>query len=157
MTASPRSQLVIFIAIPLAVGGISGFITAHEIGSWFVGLHKPSFNPPNWIFGPVWTVLYIIMGISCLQIWRTAVSKQRQRALWIYALQLALNFWWSIIFFSFHLLGLALVDISILWILIVAMIVYFRRLQPTAGYLQIPYLAWVTFATALNAGFFLLN
>lgn len=150
-------KLIISLLIPILLGSIAGSFTAQAVPEWYDTLQKPSFNPPNWIFGPVWTTLYILMGITCHMIWRRAPSPERNRALLIYAIQLALNFAWSFLFFYFHLLGIALIEIVMLWIAIAAMLIHFYRLQPLAAYLNVPYFLWVTFATALNAGYFFLN
>jgi len=139
------------------IGGISGWITASEIGTWYATLQKPSFNPPNYLFGPVWTVLYLVMGGSFYLILVAPKNALRRNALVIFGTQLFLNFWWSIIFFAMHAVSIALIDIALLWVMIVWMIVLFRRVKPIAGYLQIPYLLWVSFATVLNAAILMLN
>jgi benzodiazapine receptor len=148
---------IICLAIPLAVGAISGFATTSEIDSWFSTLQKPSFNPPNTIFGPVWTSLYTLMGISLYMIWMSPAGDLRKKALRIFGWQLFFNFWWSIIFFSFHLLFIAIIDILLMWVLIVYMIYLFRKIKPWAGYLNIPYILWVSFATILNISIWWLN
>ena len=148
---------IICLALPLAVGGISGFATVTGIDSWYSAVNKPFFNPPNWIFAPVWTSLYAIMGIGLFLIWRSPVSKERSNALIIFAIQLALNFVWSFLFFYFENPGLALIEILILWMSILVMIFYFRKVRLLAGNLQIPYLIWVSFATCLNATIWWLN
>ncbi len=151
-------RLIISIAIPLVVGGLSGWLTANEfLADWFVHLTKPSFNPPSAVFGPVWTTLYILMGISLYLVWQSPSSPMKQKAIWSFAVQLFLNFWWSIIFFSFHQIGWALVCIAAILTAIVVMIIYFFKVKPLAAYLQIPYLLWVSFATILNAAFWYLN
>lgn len=145
------------LLIPLLIGGISGIATADAIPNWYQTLHRPSFNPPNWLFGPVWTLLYLLMGISLYMIWTLPKSQERKRALQIFAAQITLNFFWSIIFFSFHQINLALIEIIALWICIAIMIHTFRKLRPAAGYLNVPYLMWVSFATVLNAAYAWLN
>ena len=145
------------VIIPLAVGGIASFFTISEIGSWYSTLEKPWFNPPNWIFGPVWTTLYLLMGYSSWRIWNTSAGKTRSKALIVYGLQLFLNFWWSIFFFHFQQIGLALIEISLLWISLFVMIVLFYKLDKPAGLLQIPYIIWVSFASLLNAAIYTLN
>jgi benzodiazapine receptor len=148
---------IICLALPLAVGGISGFATVTGIDSWYSAVNKPFFNPPNWIFAPVWTSLYAIMGIGLFLIWQSPVSKKRSNALIIFAIQLALNFVWSFLFFYFENPGLALIEILILWLSILVMILYFRKVRLLAGNLQIPYLIWVSFATCLNTAIWWLN
>jgi len=150
-------KLLFLILIPLSIGGIAGYFTVSGVSSWYAELNKPSWNPPNWLFGPVWTILYIIMGYSSFRIAETIPTKDRNNALWIYGLQLFLNFWWSILFFEFHLIGTALVEISILWILIVLMIIRFRKIDSAAAYINIPYLLWVSFAGVLTATIYSLN
>lgn len=149
--------LFVCVAIPLVVGGTAGFYTVSEIGSWYSTLQKPWFNPPNWIFGPVWTTLYIVMGYSCWRIWNTPAGKARRNALIVYGIQLFLNFWWSILFFHFQQIGLALIEIGLLWISLIVMIVQFYKLDKPAGLLQIPYILWVSFASLLTAAIYTLN
>jgi len=151
-------KFFISLALCLAVGGISGFITANEITSWYATLNKPSFNPPNWIFSPVWTTLYIFMAISLWLIWKSnVISTIKRNALTIFSIQLILNFFWSIIFFRFHQTGIALIEIVLLWIFILLSIIKFRPISKTASYLLIPYLLWVSFASILNFEIWRLN
>jgi len=149
--------LIICLLIPLAIGGISGFATATSINDWYVTLNKPSFNPPNYLFAPVWTTLYSLMGISLFLVWKLPKGRDRNNALLIFALQLTLNFAWSFLFFKFNLPGVALVEIVLLWISILMMIIFFSRVSKLAAYLQIPYLLWVSFASALNGAIWFLN
>ncbi len=159
MTRKKILPLLGCILLPVLIGGFSGFITKNEVGAggWFESLIKPSFNPPNYLFGPVWTALYLLMGISLIMIWNSKSHTERKNALVIFAVQLFLNFWWSILFFRFHLLQGALVDIFALWVCIVLMILVFKKINPLSAYLQLPYLLWVTFATVLNASILFLN
>jgi tryptophan-rich sensory protein len=150
-------KLVVSVLLTLGTGAIAGMFTAEAVSDWYATLNQPSFNPPNWIFGPVWTTLYIFLGISFFLIWELEASRERNLAIGIFLLQLALNFGWSFIFFYFHRIGLALVEIIMLWMSIVAMLVRFYKLKAWAAYINIPYLCWVTFATVLNAGYFFLN
>lgn len=149
--------LIICIAIPVSVGGISGFITSSEIGGWFASLQKPVFNPPNYLFAPVWTLLYTLMGISLYLIWTSPSGENRKKALQIFGVQLFFNFWWSILFFSFHLLVVSIVDILLMWLLIIYMIKEFRKIRASAAYMNIPYLLWVSFASILNISIWWLN
>ena len=149
--------LILCIVIPLAVGGISSFATASSIKTWFVTLKKPSFNPPNYLFAPVWTLLYILMGVSLYMIWQSPSGDARTNALLVFGIQLFLNFAWSFVFFYFRKITLALLDILLLWIAIIIMIILFYGINPTASLLQIPYLLWVSFATALNGAIRKLN
>lgn len=150
-------QLIVCIAIPVAVGGVAGSITAPAIDGWYTTLNKPSFNPPNWLFAPVWTTLYVLMGVSFYMIWVHPQEKYKRRCMQVYALQLFLNFLWSIIFFALEKPDLALIEIVTLWVAILWMISLFRKIKPIAGYLQIPYLLWVSFATVLNFVIWWLN
>ena len=151
-------KLLISITTPIIIGGMSGFFTMNEVnGLWFTTLVKPSFNPPNYLFGPVWTLLYTLMGISLFMVWNTPKSNLRNRAITIFCLQLFLNFWWSILFFKFHLLLISVIDIIVLWALISYMIISFSKVKPVAAYIQIPYLLWVSFATVLNISIWYLN
>lgn len=149
--------LILCIAIPQVVGGIAGYFTVQEIDGWYSTLIKPSFNPPNSIFGPVWTSLYLLMGISLYIIWKSPESEHRKKALQLFTIQLILNFSWSIVFFSFHLLFTAIVVILLLWVFIFIMIKQFKKIKSTAAYINIPYLLWVSFATVLNISLWWLN
>jgi tryptophan-rich sensory protein len=148
---------LICLLLPLAIGGLSGFATASGIHDWYATLHKPTFNPPNYLFGPVWTTLYLLMGISLFIIWRSPAATVRTKGLGIFAIQLTLNFFWSFLFFKYNLVGIALLEIVMIWISILMMIITFIRVSKFAGYLQIPYLLWVSFATILNGSIWLLN
>jgi tryptophan-rich sensory protein len=151
-------KLVVAVLVPLAVGGLSGFATAQGVETWYPTLVKPSFNPPAWVFGPVWTVLYIMMGVAAFLVWRQGLGTPGVRlALTVFAIQLALNGLWSILFFGMHSPGWAFVEIIVLWLAILASTWLFRGLAPTAGWLMLPYLAWVGFATVLNGSIWLLN
>jgi tryptophan-rich sensory protein len=151
-------KLIIAVAIPLTVGGLSGFATARGVTDWYPTLAKPSFNPPAWVFGPVWTVLYIMMGVAAFLVWRTGLDVDGVRiALTVFAVQLALNGLWSILFFGMQAPGWALVEIVLLWIAIGATVVFFWRIAPLPGALLLPYWGWVSFATVLNASLWWLN
>ena len=150
-------RLLICIAFPLIVGGISGFFTVQGVKDWYLTLAKPNFTPPNYLFGPVWTFLYAFMGVAFFRILEKGKSVQKIKAIRIYLWQLFFNFCWSFLFFSQHQIGLAFIDILILWVLILIMIFRFKKLDAFAGYSQIPYLLWVSFATALTAAIYLLN
>ncbi len=157
MRSKDLPLLALCLAIPLAIGAVAGYATNSEIGAWYAGLAKPSFNPPGWIFGPVWTTLYILMGIALFLIWKSPAGRDRTRALAVFWVQLALNFAWSFLFFSFHRIGFALVDILLLWAAVAAMIFAFAKIHRMAAISQIPYLLWVSFATVLNAAIGKLN
>lgn len=157
MKASTVITFIICLAIPLVVGSISDIAAMAGVKTWYAELVKPSFNPPNYLFGPVWTALYLLMGISLFLIWQSPAGIMRIQALWIFAIQLILNFAWSFIFFYFRQAGWAFFEIILIWICIVAMLVIFYRVSKPAAFLQIPYLLWVTFASALNGSVWLLN
>jgi translocator protein len=154
---SSRIKLFYSLLITLGVGAIAGFATASSINDWYAFLLKPVFNPPNWIFGPVWTILYILMGISLYLVWRQAPSRHRYNALSLFFIQLFFNFCWSFIFFYFHQVGLALFDMILLWIFIVLTIIFFAKHHKMAAAFLVPYLAWVSFAAILNAAIYRLN
>jgi benzodiazapine receptor len=157
MKANQIIKLIASLLLPLGIGGIAGIFTTDAIPGWYATLNQPSFNPPNWIFGPVWTTLYTILGISLFMIWKMDAGRERNQAVLIFMVQLLLNFCWSFFFFYFKMIGVALVDILLLWITIIFMLVRFYKIKPLAAYINIPYLLWVTFATALNMAYFFLN
>lgn len=149
---------IICILIPVAIGAIGGYLTMESVKTWYPTLNKPSLNPPNWIFGPVWTTLYILMGVSSYLVWkqRKTVSGYSW-ASGIYFLQLLLNLMWSFLFFYQHQVGFALIEIAILWLTIVATAFIFYRIDKTAGLLFIPYILWVSFASYLTYSIYILN
>lgn len=150
-------KCLVSVAIPLAVGALGSFFTMESVGTWYTTIEKPFFNPPNWIFGPVWTLLFILMGVAFYLVWKKNFGNDKQKTIGIYAAQLVLNFVWSILFFALHSPLLALINILILWVLIFLNIKIFGKIDPKAGYLLVPYLAWVSFATLLNASIVWLN
>jgi len=152
------AKLIIAVAAPGVIGGLSGFATARGVSTWYPTLVKPSFNPPAWVFGPVWTVLYIMMGVAAYLLWRQGINVVGVRvALAVFVVQLALNALWSILFFGMHSPGWALVEIVVLWFAIGVTIRLFWNVVPAAGALLLPYLAWVSFATVLDASLWWLN
>jgi tryptophan-rich sensory protein len=154
-----RTYLVLagFVLLCLAVGLVGAFSTAPAIPAWYAALAKPSFNPPNWLFGPVWTVLYIAMAVAAWLIWKRPAEPARGLALKVWAAQLVLNALWTPVFFSLHRIGLALVDIVLLDLALAALIVVAWRPYRAAALLLVPYVAWTMFATALNGAIFRLN
>jgi tryptophan-rich sensory protein len=156
-TPQKIGAFLLSLIIPLAVGGISGYFTVSAIPGWYQTIQKPSWNPPNWVFGPVWTTLYALMGIAMYLIWTQPRSEQRQRALHLNAAQLILNFFWSLIFFNLHAIGWALIEIIILWVVIVQTMFAYDRVYKPAAWLLLPYIVWVTFATILNGAIWWLN
>lgn len=157
MKLHPVIKFIVALALPLLVGAIAGKYTTEAIPGWYNTLNQPSFNPPNSVFAPVWTTLYILMGISMFLIWRLPASPSRNKALAIYGVQLFLNFCWSFLFFYFKTLELALAEIILLWISIFLMLRAFYQIKPLTTYLNIPYLLWVSFATVLNGAYVYLN
>ncbi|HTW96495.1 MAG TPA: TspO/MBR family protein [Candidatus Methylomirabilis sp.] len=146
------------ILLCLAAGFIGSLFTTPAIGSWYVYLNKPSFNPPAWIFAPVWTLLYILMGIALfLVIQKAKENKLARTGKIIFAIHLILNASWSIIFFGAKMIPLAFANIVILWLLIVYLIIIFWRIDKRASILLWPYLAWVSFASLLNYFIMMLN
>lgn len=148
---------VAFLGLCLAVSAIGGAVTAASVGTWYPSLAKPPFNPPNWIFAPVWTALYFIMAIAGWRVWRRDGFAKARAALALFALQLALNLCWSIVFFGLRSIGAALVEIVVLLLAILATTLVFWQRDRVAGMLFIPYVAWVAFATVLNAALWQLN
>jgi tryptophan-rich sensory protein len=150
-------SLICSFGICFAVAGISGSWTASEIPGWYRTLIRPSIAPPNWIFGPVWTLLYVLMAVAAWQVWEAAPSQLRTVGLALFLVQLGLNFGWSVIFFRFHAIGAALAEVIVLWVAIGATTLVFSRVAPSAAWMMAPYFAWVSFAAILNASFWRLN
>ena len=153
------SRILIVVVTCLAIGYFSGIVTKSSIETWYPTLIKPSFNPPNWIFAPVWTMLYIMMGIAAGLVWNRMDSNKElvKKALILFAIQLALNSLWSCLFFGLKNPMLALVEIVLLWLIVYETYIKFTKIDKIAGYLFIPYLFWVSFATVLNASILWLN
>lgn len=155
---SNLAKLIIAIVLCQMAGIIGSLFTFQAIPTWYADLAKPSFSPPNWIFGPVWTTLYTLMGISLYLVWNSKTKQNiKKEALSVFYAQLILNSLWSIIFFGLKNLELAFVEILLMWVLIAASIVKFNKINKTASYLLIPYLLWVSFATLLNFAIAWLN
>ncbi len=150
-------RLTISVLIPLSVGFLGSLFTTPSIGTWYATLNKPVFNPPNWIFAPVWTALFILMGLSLYFVWEKWKKKNGMNTFYIFGMQLSLNLLWSILFFGLHKPLYALIEIVILWIAIMMTILEFRKFSKTASLLLLPYLVWVTFATVLNFSIVLMN
>lgn len=151
-------KLILAIALPLAVGATSGFFTVTGVESWYQTIQKPSWNPPGWVFGPVWTTLYVLMGISLFLVWKSEASTQLKRmAIALFAAQLILNFFWSFIFFNQQQIGWAVAEIILMWIFILATIFLFANINKAAAWLLVPYISWVSFAAVLNYTIWRLN
>lgn len=146
------------VLLPLAVGGLGSLATIGGVRTWYPTLVRPSFAPPDWVFGPVWTLLYLMMGTASWLVWRAGADRPEVRsALILYLLQLGLNLAWSWLFFGLHRPGLALIEILALLALILWTMLRFAPISTAAAWLLVPYAAWVMFATVLNAGFWWLN
>lgn len=146
-----------WLALCLATGGV-GALASVNARAFYGALVQPTWAPPAWVFGPVWTTLFVLMAVSAWLVWRVAgAGRRRSIALGLFVAQLIANGLWSWLFFAWHLGGVAFADIVLLWLLIAATLVAFRRIRPAAGALLVPYLAWVTFASALNAAVWQLN
>jgi translocator protein len=144
-----------FVLLCLAVGGIAGFATAQSVNDWYLTLNRPSWNPPGWLFGPVWTTLYVMMAVAAWLVWRRGGNIQG--AMILFFSQLALNFAWSFLFFGARSPWLGLVDIAMLWVALLATTIVFFGKSRVAGLLMLPYLAWVSFAAVLNFTIWRLN
>jgi tryptophan-rich sensory protein len=149
--------LVLFVLVCLGAGGLGAVATTPEIDGWYRTIVKPEWNPPDWVFGPVWTTLFILMGISGWLVWKPERFRGVPIPLALFASQLALNVAWSWIFFGMHQIGWAVVEILILWLAILATTVAFFRRSKAAGWLLVPYLGWVSFASILNFTIWRLN
>jgi len=153
------TRILTVVVTCLCIGYFSGIITRESIEVWYPTLVKPSFNPPNWIFAPVWSTLYVMMGIAAGLVWNRMESDRinARKGLQFFAIQLLLNFLWSYLFFGLHNPLLALVELIVLWLMIFETYVVFKKVDKIAGMLLLPYLAWVSFAGILNAAIFWLN
>jgi tryptophan-rich sensory protein len=156
MAISARHWLALvgFVVLTLSVAALSGAATADTVRSWYPSINKPSWTPPSWLFGPVWTLLYLMMAVAAWLVWRQAGWGG---ALVMFGVQLLLNALWSPLFFGWQQIGWAFVDIVALWLAILATTILFWQVVPAAGILFLPYLAWVSFATALNFALWRLN
>ncbi|MGA9769758.1 MAG: TspO/MBR family protein [Blastocatellia bacterium] len=149
--------LVVSILICFAVAGLGSLATNPEIPNWYQAIRKPAWTPPNWLFGPVWTALYLAMAVAAWLVWKRAGWEANNNALWLFVIQLALNLAWSFIFFKFHNPALALIDILFLWLAILLTAVKFAGVSRAAALLLVPYLIWVTYAASLNFAIWRMN
>ena len=156
MSIATFGAFAFFIAISFAAGAIGSLFTLSEIPTWYASLTKPSWTPPSYVFGPVWNTLYLMMGIAAALVWLRGTFG-RFLAIWVFIAHLVVNALWSIAFFGMHELLLALILIAMLWVMIVIMIALFARHSKLAAWLLVPYLAWGSYATTLNAGILFLN
>lgn len=153
-------RLVLSIAVCSLAGIIGSFFTASSVSAWYPALSKPFFNPPSWVFGPVWTILYIIMGVSLYLVWNQkekAKQDGKTAALSFFGIQLCLNSLWSVIFFGLKSPLFAFAEIILLWASIAFTIILFRKISKPAAWLLVPYILWVSFAAVLNFSIYLLN
>jgi tryptophan-rich sensory protein len=159
------AAFAVSVSVPLVLGALGAAVTTPEIPGWYAELDKPSWNPPSWIFGPVWTLLYTTMGIAAWLVWKRGTSEEAspaqhsaaRSALLLYGIQLMLNAIWSPVFFGLQRIDIALVIIALLLPAIAVTIQRFSRVSQAAAWLLLPYLSWATFATALNCSLWLLN
>jgi benzodiazapine receptor len=150
-------HLIVSIVLAQAAGLLGALFTSTGAGTWYQTIVKPSWNPPSWIFGPVWTTLYVLMGIASYLVWKTPPGTLRTQALILYGIQLALNALWSFVFFGAESPKWGVVVIVLLLLAILATTARFFTISKTAGYLMIPYILWVTFASVLNLTIWRLN
>ena len=151
-------KVILSVVVVMALGAAGGLVTAGAIPDWYAKLAKPPGTPPNMVFGLVWSVLYLMIGISFARVWHFAPSGENfHRALRHFAMQMLLNISWTPLFFGAHLVSVALAVIVALWVMILLTILAFKPLDRIAAWLLVPYLVWVSYATYLNAGFLVLN
>ena len=162
-------KLAVSLAVPLLAGFIGSIFTTPQITTWYASLNKPFFNPPNWLFGPVWTILFLLMGFALFLVWiKESKSKKRSSdyikfhllkkyALLVFGIQIVLNTLWSFLFFGLENPVLGIIGISVLIAAIITNIVLFYKIEPKSAYLLLPYIAWVLFATILNIAIAVLN
>ena len=158
MLSPTLSRLVVCVGAVLLASSIGSFATVRAIPRWYAGLAKPSFNPPGWLFGPAWTVLYLMMAVAAWLVWKQGLGVPGVKlALVVFLAQLILNSLWSILFFGLRSPRAGLAEIVVMWLAILATIIMFFRVSSLAGLLLLPYIAWVTFAAILNAAILRLN
>lgn len=150
-------KLIISLLIPQLAGGLGGIFTAGSVKDWYPVLEKPSLNPPSWVFGPVWTALFLLMGYALYLVWTSESGKNKRLAFWAFGIQMVLNALWSIIFFGLNSPGGALIEIVFLWLAIFATIIAFAKISKPAAWLLLPYILWVSFASYLNYAIWALN
>ena len=159
----PRNRLVdlialaFFVALCLGIGALGAAVVATSVDTWYAELAKPPFTPPDAVFGPIWTALYLLMAIAAWRVWRAADRDTRRGPLTLFALQLALTLGWTVVFFGLEKIGAALATIVVLDVGVVVTTLAFRPIDRWAGLLMLPYLAWVAFATVLNIAIWRLN
>lgn len=152
-----KLSLTVSLALCFTAGGLGSLATSAKIPTWYATLAKPSWNPPNWIFGPVWSTLYALMGVAAWLVWRQREQARARAALGLFGIQLVLNTLWSFVFFGAEAPGPALAEIVVLWLAIAATMWTFRRISAAAAWMLAPYLVWVSFASCLNFAIWRLN
>ena len=158
ITIRSYPKLAAAILFCLIAGSLGSLVTINGPGSWYATLQKPFFAPPNWVFAPVWITLFILMGVALYLVWQCGTeNREVKMALGIFGVQFALNVIWSFLFFGLESSLLGLIDIILLWVMIVVTIRAFYRVKKSAAYLLIPYLAWVSLASALNGAVYFMN
>jgi len=157
MTTSQLKKIVFCILLCLGVGFAASFMTMDAVNGWYQVLEKPAYNPPDWVFGPVWTILYIMMGTAAGMVWSTPPTAIQRKALWVFSIQLILNASWSLFFFYMHSPLYGLFVIVPLLILNIWCTVLFFRIHTLSGQLMVPYVLWLAYATLLNASIYVLN
>jgi tryptophan-rich sensory protein len=151
-------RVLVSFAVPLLAGALGSLATRPAIAGWYATLNKPPFNPPSWLFGPAWTVLYILMGLAAYLVWSRGLGTPGVKpALALFLVQLALNVAWSFLFFSLRSPLAGFIEIIVLWVAILVTMVLFFRVTPAAGWLMVPYIGWVSFAAVLNGAIMVLN
>jgi translocator protein len=157
MTSKPLLPLGLFLLLAFAAAAMGGLATATSVETWYPTLQKPSWNPPSWIFSPVWTLLYILMAVATWRAWRVGDALAARRTASLYSAQLTLNALWSILFFGMRRPDIALAEIIVLWAVLIVILVRFWSLDRIAAALWLPYVAWVSFAAILNGTIWSLN
>ncbi len=151
-------KLVAFIFVCELAGAVGSVFTSSSIETWYAGLAKPALNPPNWVFAPVWTILFALMGVAAFLVFeKGADRKEVKESLGIFAVQLSLNMLWSFLFFGLHSLAGAFIEIIFLWFAIIATTISFAKISKQAAWLMVPYILWVSFAGYLNLAIWLIN
>lgn len=157
MKISSLWKLIISFSVVTVAAVVGSLATFSAIPTWYVTLHRTVLTPPNWVFGPVWTLLYILMAVAAFLVWKQAKTEESRQGLILFIEQLVLNVAWSVIFFGLHQILLAFVTIIILWLTIIVTTIWFFRVNKPAGYLMLPYIVWVSFASMLNFAVYLVN
>ena len=157
MSTNRYLPYIICIGGALLAGIIGSIGTIDAIPTWYASLNQPSWTPPNWLFGPVWTTLYILMGVAAALVWKSDIKEGKSRVITFFFLHLLVNTAWSLVFFSLKNVEAALAVITVLWFMIATLMVLFWKYDKRSTYLLVPYILWVSYASTLNLGILLLN